>query len=87
MPPLVLSDEEVKQLQGFAKARSPPDSIVQRTHTTGDGGAGETNTAIASSMGLTYMTVGKWPKRYRVLGLEGLHDEIRPGRPRTYEGD
>ena len=58
MPPLVLSDEEVKQLQGFA-----------------------------SSMGLMYMTVGKWPKRYRVLGLEGIHDEICHGRPRTYEGD
>jgi transposase len=33
------------------------------------------------------MTVGKWRKRYRDLGLEGLHDELRPGRPRTYEDD
>jgi putative transposase len=33
------------------------------------------------------MTVGKWRKRYRELGLEGLHDELRPGRPRTYEDD
>jgi putative transposase len=31
------------------------------------------------------MTVGKWRKRYRELGLEGLHDELRPGRPRTQE--
>jgi putative transposase len=38
-------------------------------------------------MGLTGMTVGKWRKRYRELGLEGLHDELRLGRPRTYEGD
>ena len=50
-------------------------------------GAGETNTAIARRMGLTGMTVGKWRKRYRALGLEGLHDELRPGRPRTYEDD
>ncbi len=50
-------------------------------------GAGETNTAIAKRMGLTEMTVGKWHKRYRELGLEGLHDELRPGRPRTYEDD
>ena len=50
-------------------------------------GAGETNTAIAKRMGLTGMTVGKWRKRYRDLGLEGLHDELRPGRPRTYEDD
>jgi putative transposase len=38
-------------------------------------------------MGLTGVTVGKWRKRYRVFGLEGLHDELRPGRPRTYEDD
>ena len=50
-------------------------------------GAGETNTAIARRMGLTGMTVGKWRKRYRDLGLEWLHDELRPGRPRTYEDD
>ena len=30
------------------------------------------------------MTVGKWPKRHRDLGLEGLHDELRLDRPRTY---
>jgi putative transposase len=50
-------------------------------------GAGETNTAISKRMGLTGMTVGKWRRRYRKLGMEGLHDELRPGRPRTYEDD
>ena len=25
--------------------------------------------------------------RYQELGLEGMHDELRPGRPRTYEDD
>ncbi len=46
-------------------------------------GAGGTTTAIAKRMGLTGVTVGKWRNRYRELGLEGLHDELRPGRPRT----
>ena len=50
-------------------------------------GAGETYTSIAKRMGLTGLTVGKWRKRYRELGLEGLHDELRPSRPRTYEDD
>ncbi len=31
--------------------------------------------------------MGKWRKRYRDLGLEGLHDELRPGRPRTHADD
>jgi putative transposase len=31
--------------------------------------------------------VGKWRQRYLDLGIEGLHDELRPGRPQTYEDD
>jgi putative transposase len=87
MPPLALSDYEVQQLQGIASSRSLPHSIVQRAQIVLACGAGETNTAIAKRMGLTCMTVGKWRKRYRELGLEGLHDELRPGRPLTYEDD
>ena len=87
IPPLVLSDEEVQHLQGIASSRSLPHSIVQRAQILLACGAGETNTAIAKRMGLTGMTVAQWRKRYRELGLEGLHDELRPGRPRTYEDD
>jgi len=78
---------EVQQLQGIASSRSLPHSIVQRAQIVLTCGAGETNTSIGKRMGLTGMTVGKWRKRYRELGLEGLHDELRPGRPRTYEDD
>jgi transposase len=87
MPPLVLSDDEVQQLQGIASSRSLPHSIVQRAQIVLACCAGETNTSIAKRMGLTGLTVGKWRKRYRELGLEGLHDELRPGRPRTYKDD
>lgn len=70
MPPLVLSDDEVQQLQALASSRSLPHSIVQRAQIVLACSAGETNTAIAKRMGLTGMTVGKWRKRYRELGLE-----------------
>ena len=82
--PLVLSEGEIQQLQSIASYRSLPHSIVQRAQIVLACGAGETNTSIAKRMG---MTVGKWRKRYRDLGLQGLHDELRPGRPRTYEDD
>ena len=85
MPPLVLSDDEVQQLQSIASSSSLPHSIVQRAQIVLACGGGETNTSLAKRMGLSGMTVGKWRKRYRELGLEGLHDELRPGRPRTYE--
>ncbi|MFN9623837.1 MAG: helix-turn-helix domain-containing protein, partial [Cyanobacteriota bacterium] len=87
MLPLVLSDDDVQQLQSIANSRSLPHSIVQRAQIVLACGAGETNTSIANRMGLRGMTVGKWRKRYLDLGLEGLHDELRPGRPRTYEDD
>ena len=87
MPPLKLSEEELRQLQNIANSRSMPHSIVQRAQIVLACGAGESNTAIAKRMGLTGMTVGKWRKRYREFGIEGLHDELRPGRPRTYEDD
>ena len=81
MPTLVLSEDEVQQLQIIAHSRSYPHALVQRAQIVLACGSGETNTAIAKRMGLTGMTVGKWRKRYRELGLEGLHDEIRSGRP------
>jgi putative transposase len=87
MLPLVLSDGEVQQLQSNADSRSSPHSIVQKAQIVLACGAGETNTAIAKRMGVTGMTAGKWRTRYRELGLEGLHDELHPGRPCTYEDD
>ena len=48
---------------------------------------GEPNAAIARRMRLNDMTVGKWRRRYLERGLEGLHDELRPGRPRAHEDE
>ena len=51
MPPLVLSDDEVQQLQALASSRSLPHSIVQRAQIVLACSAGETNTAIAKTDG------------------------------------
>ena len=87
MPPLALSEDDVRELQSIANSRSMPHPLVQRAQIVLACDAGETNTAIAMRMGLTGMTVGKWRKRYREFGIQGLHDDLRPGRPRTYEHD
>jgi putative transposase len=57
MPPLRLSEEEIRQLQNIANSPSMPPSIVQRTQIVPACGAGESNTAIAKRMGLAGMTV------------------------------
>ena len=48
---------------------------------------GLTNAAVARRVGVTPHTVSKWRRRFREAGIEGLHDELRPGRPRTYDDD
>jgi transposase len=48
---------------------------------------GASNQRIAEEMGLTYQTVGKWRRRFTERGVNGLHDEPRPGQPRTVNED
>ncbi|EAQ73945.1 isrso5-transposase protein [Synechococcus sp. WH 5701] len=87
MAPLELSADEVSQLKSLAGSRTLPHSIVQRAQIVLACAAGETNTAVAERFCVRGSTVGKWRQRYLDLGIEGLHDELRPGRPRTYEDD
>jgi len=87
MLPLVLSEDDFRGFQIIANSRSMPHALVQRVQIVLACGAGEASTTISKRMGVTGITVGKWRKRYREFGIEGLHDELRPGRPRTYEDD
>ena len=57
MPPQVLSDDEVQQLQSIANSRSLPHSIVQRAQIVLTYRSSEINTANSVLMGLTGMTV------------------------------
>jgi putative transposase len=38
---------------------------------------------LAQELGVSRPTVCKWKARYRDQGIQGLHDELRPGRPRS----
>jgi putative transposase len=48
---------------------------------------GEGNMQIAAAMKTTRETVGKWRKRFDGKRLEGVYDELRPGRPRSVEDE
>ena len=48
---------------------------------------GEHSNDIAARLGCSTSTVGKWRGRFARQGLDGLHDEPRPGRPRTVGDD
>jgi transposase len=48
---------------------------------------GTSNRDIADVVGLHYNQVGLWRTRYAQLGISGLDDEDRPGRPCVYHHD
>jgi putative transposase len=80
---VVLSAEEREQLTSWSRSRSLPKGLVDRVQIVLLSADGETNRAIAVRLGLSEPTVGKWRRRYLERGLPGLHDELRPGRPRS----
>ena len=84
---LRLSSDERAQLESIANSRSLPHALVRRVQIVLAGASGEPNSAVANRMRLTKVTVGKWRKRYLEHGIEGLHDELRAGRPRSFDDE
>jgi len=48
---------------------------------------GQSSQEIAARLGCTASTVGKWRGRFARRGFDGLHDEPRPGKPRSIGDD
>lgn len=82
-PELSLSPEEREQLQALSHSRSLPHALVRRAQIVLWSADGQTNCAIAQKVGLSPRMVGIWRQRFLEQGLQGLHDELRPGRPRS----
>jgi putative transposase len=67
----------------IARSRSLPHSLVLRAQVVLLAVDGASNNEIASQLRLSPQSVCLWRKRYLSLGIQGLHDELKPGRPRT----
>ncbi|MGA8567565.1 MAG: IS630 family transposase, partial [Candidatus Binataceae bacterium] len=76
--------EEHAQLSALAASRALPHALVARAKLVLWAAQGESNTAIAERLGWSLPTVGKWRGRFVAQRMAGLHDELRPGRPRSY---
>lgn len=82
-PNVSLTKQERSQLETYVRSRSMPTGLSTRFRIILLADDGFTNQEISEKINLSRASVGKWRKRYHDKGLEGLHDELRPGRPRT----
>jgi transposase len=81
--PVILSKEVREQLGAIVNSRSSPHGLVRRARIVLLAADGISNNAIAERVGISHQMVCHWRQRYLQQGLAGLHDELRPGRPRS----
>ncbi len=80
---VVLNDEERETLERWARRPKSSQALAFRCRVVLAAAEGRSSTEIAAELGCNLSTVGKWRGRFARRGLDGLHDEPRPGKPRT----
>lgn len=87
LEPVVLTDEERSTLERWARRPKSAQSLALRCRIVLLASAGKNNTVVSRELGVTHDTVRKWRSRFLAERLGGLHDEPRPGAPRTVGDD
>ncbi len=85
--PLVLTDGDREVLERWVARRTTAQALAMRARIVLASATGATNVAVATQVGVTPQTVGKWRARFLESGIEGLLDEPRVGRPREVGDD
>jgi transposase len=80
---IVLTDEEREVLERWARRPKSAQSLALRCRIVLAAAEGRLNKDIAEDLGCNPVTVGKWRTRFAAQRLDGLHDESRPGPPRS----
>jgi transposase len=82
-----LSEEERAALEGLKRRRKTAQDLALRARIVLALADGLTGKEVAARLGVCEKTVGKWRRRFSKDRLDGLHDEPRPGGPRTISDD
>lgn len=79
---VVLNDEQRELLERWARRPKSSQALALRCRIVLAAAGGAKSKEIAERLGCSTQTVGRWRGRFAKRGLDGLHDEPRPGRPR-----
>lgn len=79
-----LSEEEHLTLEQLARSRTAPVRQVERARVVLAAIAGDSPDAIAAQLHMSRNTVYLWLRRFNAMGMEGLEDRPRSGRPPKY---
>ena len=71
------------QLESIARSQSLPAALSRRARMVLQMADGESNSAVARRFRVSRPTVTMWRTRFRERGIAGLHNELKPGRPRS----
>ncbi|WP_329001825.1 GntR family transcriptional regulator [Kribbella sp. NBC_00709] len=83
--PLTLSAAERSALSQIAAAPRTADAMRLRARIVLASAEGRSNKAVADLLEVTPGTVGKWRRRFLRMGMAGLDDGMRSGRPRMVD--
>jgi transposase len=78
--------QEAGVLNRTAHSGTAPHRTAQRAQTVWGSADGDTVPAIALQAGLSALRVRAWIQRFDRVGLAGLRDAPRSGRPRRHDG-
>ena len=84
---VVLTDDERETLERWARRPKSAQAFALRCRIVLACAQGGTDVAVAQRLGISRVTVGKWRRRFIAGRLDGLHDEPRPGAPRSIGDD
>jgi FixJ family two-component response regulator len=81
-----LSPQQRHDLRRLARAPSTPQALARRARIVLRAADPDrpTNLQIAQEFGCSKDTVALWRRRFAALGLAGLQDAPRPGRPPAF---
>jgi transposase len=82
---LELREGDRERLSAWTRASTVRAGLAQRARIVLLAAEGVSHTDIADRVGVSRPTVTSWRRRYERSGIEGLHDEQRPGRPRRID--